>query len=261
MNRHERLVVVRLAVVLLSACLAVSIPLLAPPTARAAGGTYWQVGALATDSSDEYASGIGSYLGHYPLPQYEPSGAVVFIWAGGLLGDGSFFQSGTTTNYGNCPTNEMEEFAQAWLPNGTREFAITLDCGVTIPSFSLFSVYESASVGIGIWRWYAAGPSGQYPGSAFDVGSATTGSHEPESMAELSGSTISSSSQLGPVGADPAIVVEFSAGPWTGVGSARAYYAFQGACPPLNVIADGWNWISMGTGLNNPCNYNGVTLW
>ncbi len=243
-----------------AAYLLVSLSPLTGSVAQAAGGTYWQVGSIGSYSGDEYASGVASFLSSYPLPQYEPTGAVVFVWSGATLGDGSFFQAGTTTNYGNCATNKMEEFAQAWLPNGQRQFAITLDCGLTISGYAEFSVYETKSVGTNKWEWDASGPSGQFPGSAFDVGSGTTGTHHAMSIAELSGSSIGSNSQLGPVQADPALMSRFTGG-WFDANSAVAYYAYQASCPPTNVVASGVDWTSMGTGLNKTCTANGGTLW
>lgn len=229
-------------------------------TAWASSGYYWQVGAHSSDSTDEYASGVRSYLGHYALPQYEPSGATVYVWDGTFLSDGSFYQSGTTTNYSGCAT-QMSEFAQGFAPDGSRTVAIDVACGLTISTYAPFSVYEYSSMPGGQYEWLASGATGTLPGSAFYAGASTIGASTPFSVAELSDSVpISTSSQLGSVGADPALETEFG-GQWFASSEATAYYGYQATCPPLDVVGQSVNRIIMGTGINYRCVPSGTNLW
>lgn len=226
----------------------------------ATSGYYWQVGAQSTDSTDHYATGARSFLGHFPLPQYEPSGATVFVWIASTLGNGSFYQAGTATNYPGC-RDQMSEFVQAFGPAGNRKVSIDVSCGVTIPDYANFSIYVNKYVGNGFYQWNAGGRTGELPGSAFKVKASGIGRHTPFSVAELSsGNPIDRNSQLGPVGANPALQTRHG-GIWYASYSAQAYYGYGATCPPTKVFAENFNTISMGTGLNHSCTNNGAILW
>lgn len=235
---------------------------LQPPHAWAATQSYWQVGAASSDSTDEFAQGAASYLGHIPLPQSEPNGAAVFIWVGDNLADGSFVQSGYETNDSSCKS-QMGEFAAAFDNVGHWILNLHVACGITISGFAQFSFFRGNEQPTGQWQWLFAGATGTLPGSSYYAYASDTGTNKPSSVAELSiccDQTIASNSQLGPVGADPALQTEFGSG-WAPTLSAVAYYGYAAKCPPTNVIPHGTNWVSFGTGLTGSCHNGGTSLW
>ncbi|MGI8578023.1 MAG: hypothetical protein ACR2KG_08925 [Nocardioidaceae bacterium] len=186
----------------------------------------------------------------------------MFVWVGSFLINGDFFQSGTTTRYPGCET-QMSEFAQAYMPDGSEIFGVDVACGVTIPTYAPFAIYQVGYAGGGFYTWQASGETGVLPGTTFNVKDVSLGKNTPLSVAELNSTTpISVYSQLGPVGADPALQTRLTSDqPWVDTLSAEAYYEFAAHCPPTNVFAHGNNWIPMGTGLNHSCSIDGGFLW
>jgi hypothetical protein len=234
------------------------------PAAMASSGYYAQVGAQSTDSTDHYATGFRAYLGHFSVPQSEPAGATtyVYFWVGDVLADGSFLQAGLGTNVNGC--HSMLEFAYAFNPDGTVGLSDFLACGVTISSYAAFDSYNTGNITPGgQYQWLSEGATGTLPGSSFYAYAANVGTNPPGTIGELqSTAPITSSNQMGPDGANPTLRTRFGSS-WYDTLSAKAYFGYSGGTrPPFNVVAWGYQHVSIGSGELSPgCTANGASLW
>ncbi len=220
---------------------------------------YAQVGAISTDTTDYNATGVGSYIGHYPLPQSTVDNSPVWFWVGVNLADGTFVQVGTDTVSSTCET-QMEVFAATETPTG--QWTIQHEaCGVSVPTYAWNNIFEYQELTPGYYDWKVGGAAGLVSGFDAFAEAANTGNNFPYIVAELT-QTTGTSDQLGPTGYYPALETKHGSGSYYATLSAKAYFGYTyGVCPPYKVIYLGYNHVGLGSPQSGSCVSNGSPLW
>jgi hypothetical protein len=181
------------------------------------------------------------------------------------LGDGSFYQVGTASNFAGCATSIG--FVAGFTPSGEWILNDTFDCGIYPATYYTWSQYQIGEFG-NSYEWITENSnSGVIGGSAFFVGAggATVGTNPMGVFSELAlGGSGNPSTQdtLGPIGFNPALQYLTNSG-WINVDHGKAYY-YNAPCPPYNVRYEGGYPnadVEEGSGFSGACTSNGQGLW
>lgn len=184
------------------------------------------------------------------------------MWVGLNLSDGSFFQAGTASRFGGCPSTQQLVFVQGFNPSGTLTLNMFQHCGLAQNPWNTFSVQRDAAYPDGSYDWLAYMNGTPLAGSRFNAHASDSGTNRPGAIAELSSPSglPSTSDQLGPEGFNNLGSI-FSGNLYPSYSA--AWYRTNADCPRFNSHFNSGYFISTGTGLSPSysCVAAGAKAW